>query len=121
MGKTRPSAHGTRGCKRRALAKVKWLVVRDLTEIETATFWRDSPKVLSEELRTEDIETEVFLMRRPPTSRRRDLSPTAPSARPRVARAPCPATADSTRERDWPIRNLSWDYPERGARRRTRC
>ena len=49
-------------CMRRALAQLKWLVVRDLAEIETATFWRDAPEVRSGELRTEDIETEVFLM-----------------------------------------------------------
>ena len=50
------------GLQRRALAKLKWLVVRDLAEIETATFWRDSPEVQSGELRTEEIQTEVFLM-----------------------------------------------------------
>ena len=38
------------GLQRRALAKLKWLVVRDLAEIETATFWRDSPEVQSGEL-----------------------------------------------------------------------
>jgi formate dehydrogenase major subunit len=47
--------------ERKALAKLKWLVVRDLVEIETATFWLDSPEIASGELRTEDIETEVFL------------------------------------------------------------
>ena len=31
------------GLQRRALATVKWLVVRDLAEIESATFWRDRP------------------------------------------------------------------------------
>ena len=50
------------GLQRRALASVRWLVVRDLAEIESATFWRDSPEVKSGELRTEDIQTEVFLM-----------------------------------------------------------
>ena len=54
------SQHG--GLQRRALAKMKWLVVRDMTELETATFWRDAPEVRSGELRTEDIQTEVFLM-----------------------------------------------------------
>jgi formate dehydrogenase major subunit len=47
--------------ERKALAKLKWLVVRDLVEIETATFWLDSPEIANGELRTEDIETEVFL------------------------------------------------------------
>ena len=47
--------------ERRALAKLKWLVVRDMVETETASFWHDSPEVERGELRTEDIETEVFL------------------------------------------------------------
>ena len=50
------------GLSRRALARLKWLVVRDFSEIETATFWRDAPEIQSGELRTEEIETEVFLM-----------------------------------------------------------
>ena len=40
--------------ERRALAKLKWLVVRDLVETETATFWKD-------EFDPVDVETEVFL------------------------------------------------------------
>jgi formate dehydrogenase major subunit len=47
--------------ERKALAKLKWLVVRDLVEIETASFWLDSPEIASGELRTEEIDTEVFL------------------------------------------------------------
>lgn len=47
--------------ERRALSKLKWLVVRDLVETETATFWLDSPEIMNGELRTEEIETEVFL------------------------------------------------------------
>jgi len=48
---------------RRALARLKWLVVRDMVEIEPAVFWRaDSPEVRRGELATADIETEVFLM-----------------------------------------------------------
>ena len=31
--------------ERRALAKLKWLVVRDMVEVETASFWYDSPEV----------------------------------------------------------------------------
>jgi formate dehydrogenase major subunit len=47
--------------ERRAMANLKWLVVRDMVETETATFWLDSPEVQRGELRTEDIATEVFL------------------------------------------------------------
>src|SRR3954451_21714567 len=37
---------------RKALGKLSWLVVRDLVEVETASFWRDQP----------DCETEVFFL-----------------------------------------------------------
>src|SRR5262249_42354974 len=50
------------GYQRRALAKLDWLVVRDLYETETATFWRDSPEVRSGALVPEQIPTEVFLL-----------------------------------------------------------
>jgi len=46
--------------ERRAMANLKWLVVRDMVETETAAFWLDSPEVQRGELRTADIETEVF-------------------------------------------------------------
>jgi len=41
--------------QRRALAKLDWLVVRDLYETETATFWIDSPEAKSGETKPEDI------------------------------------------------------------------
>jgi formate dehydrogenase major subunit len=47
--------------ERRALANLKWLVVRDMVEVETATFWLDSPEVQRGELHTDRIDTEVFL------------------------------------------------------------
>lgn len=47
--------------ERKAMAKLKWLVVRDMVETETATFWLDSPEVERGELRPEEIDTEVFL------------------------------------------------------------
>jgi formate dehydrogenase major subunit len=46
--------------ERRALANLKWLVVRDLVESETATFWLDSPEIERGELTTDQIDTEVF-------------------------------------------------------------
>ena len=46
--------------ERRALANLKWLVVRDMVEVETATFWRDSPEVTSGERSPATIGTEVF-------------------------------------------------------------
>ncbi len=47
--------------ERKALAKLKWLVVRDMVETETASFWLDSPEVARGELNPETIDTEVFL------------------------------------------------------------
>jgi formate dehydrogenase major subunit len=48
--------------QRKALAKLDWLVVRDLYETETASFWKDSPEVRSGELNPADINTEVFFL-----------------------------------------------------------
>ncbi|HJW58914.1 MAG TPA: molybdopterin dinucleotide binding domain-containing protein, partial [Actinomycetota bacterium] len=39
-----------------------WLVVRELVETETASFWYNAPEIETGELRTEDIGTEVFLL-----------------------------------------------------------
>jgi formate dehydrogenase major subunit len=47
--------------ERKALAKLKWLVVRDLTEVEPASFWYNSPEVERGELNPDNIGTEVFL------------------------------------------------------------
>jgi formate dehydrogenase major subunit len=47
---------------RLALAKLDWLVVRDLVEVETASFWKDSPEIETGELETEAIPTEVFFL-----------------------------------------------------------
>ena len=44
------------------MAHLKWLVVRDLNMIESATWWKEGPEIESGELRTEDIGTEVFFM-----------------------------------------------------------
>jgi formate dehydrogenase major subunit len=50
------------GLQRRALRSLRWLVVRDLVEIESASFWHDSPEHETGEVRTEDIGTEVFFL-----------------------------------------------------------
>jgi formate dehydrogenase major subunit len=52
------SAHGK--LQRLGMAHLKWLVVRDLNMIESATFWKDSPEIATGELATESIATEVF-------------------------------------------------------------
>jgi formate dehydrogenase major subunit len=50
------------GFQRQALAKLDWLVVRDLFETETASFWKDSPEVKGGQLSPADIKTEVFFL-----------------------------------------------------------
>jgi formate dehydrogenase major subunit len=52
------SAHGK--MQRLGMAHLKWLVVRDLNMIESATFWKDGPEIETGELATTDIATEVF-------------------------------------------------------------
>src|SRR5207248_3029918 len=61
MGQNPAVAAPNSRLQRKALAKLKWLVVREMVEIEAATFWRDSPEIERGELKTEEIETEVFL------------------------------------------------------------
>ena len=122
------------GLQRRALAKLKWLVVRDMAEIETATFWRDSPEVQSGELRPEAIETEVFLMpvashvekegtftntQRLVQFRDKALDPPGDARSElwfmhHLAKRVKAHYAGSDRKQDWPIVNLKWDYPEHG-------
>jgi formate dehydrogenase major subunit len=120
------------GLMRRALARMKWVVVRDLAEIESATFWRDAPEVRDGELRTEEIQTEVFLM--PAASHiEKEGSFTQTQRlvqwRDKALDPPGEARSDlwfiyhlfkrvrrhyegSTNDRDWPILNLTWDYGE---------
>src|SRR5204863_293493 len=53
MGQNPAVGSQNAGLQRQALANLKWLVVRDLAELETARFWMDAP---------DEIDTEVFLM-----------------------------------------------------------
>ncbi len=47
--------------QRTAMSKLKWLVVRDMVETESASWWYNSPEVKKGELNAPDIATEVFL------------------------------------------------------------
>ena len=125
------------GLQRRALASLDWLVVRDLSELETSSFWRDSPEVRSGELRTEDIQTEVFLM---PAASHVEKEGTFTNTqrllqwRDKALDSPSDARSElwfthhlgkrvkahyagSRRQRDWPIQQLRWELPEEGERR----
>ena len=54
------SAHAK--LQRLGLASLDWLVVRDLYEIESASFWKDAPEIETGELKTDEIGTEVFFL-----------------------------------------------------------
>jgi formate dehydrogenase major subunit len=62
MGQNPAVAGPNSGLERQAMAKLKWLVVREMVETESASFWYDSPEVRRGQLKTEEIPTEVFLM-----------------------------------------------------------
>jgi formate dehydrogenase major subunit len=119
---------------RKALRNLEWMVVRDLNEVETATFWRDSPEHETGEVRAEDIGTEVFLMPAAAhtekdgtfTNTQRLLQWHHKAVEPpedcrselwfiyhlfRRIREKVAASGD---ERDAPLRALTWDYPTQG-------
>jgi formate dehydrogenase major subunit len=118
--------------QRKALARLRWLVVKDNFETETASFWYASPEVARGELRTADIATEVFLFpsaqvaetegsftntqrlvqwhhkaAEPPGDARSDVWFTYGLGKRLKA-----AYAASEKPRDAGIRNLVWDYDE---------
>ena len=123
------SANG--GLNRRGLASLRWLVVRDLVEIESASFWKDSPEVKSGELSPADVETEVFFLPAAAhtekagsfTNTQRLLQWRHKAVEPpgdcrselwfayhlgRIIRA---KLAGSSESRDQPILDLAWEYP----------
>ena len=116
--------------QRLAMSHLKWLVVRDFSLIESATWWKDGPEIESGELQTEDIGTEVFFM---PAANHVEKSGTFTQTQRMVqwrhqAVAPpgqCQSDLDffyklgkrviekmsgSTDERDRPLLDLTWDY-----------
>ncbi|MEA2185364.1 MAG: formate dehydrogenase major subunit [Solirubrobacteraceae bacterium] len=62
MGENPGVGSGNSKLHRLAMAELRWLVVRDLQMIESATFWKDGPEIDTGELVTEDIATEVFFL-----------------------------------------------------------
>ncbi|VDR37269.1 Formate dehydrogenase-O major subunit precursor [Tsukamurella paurometabola] len=123
------SANGRQ--QRMGMAKLKWLVVRDLNMIESATWWKDGPEIASGELRTEDIGTEVFFM---PAATHVEKAGSFTQTqrmlqwRHQAVQPPGQAQSEldffyelglrirerlagSTDERDRPLLDLTWDYP----------
>ncbi|MBK4159320.1 molybdopterin-dependent oxidoreductase [Corynebacterium macginleyi] len=132
FGQNPAVAQSNGGMQRRGLASLKWLVVRDFQEIETASFWKDAPEIKNGELKTEDIETEVFLM---PAATHVEKAGTFTQTQRmlqwRFQAAPPPGDArselwffyqlgkklkerlgDSTDPRDLPLQKVTWDYVE---------
>jgi formate dehydrogenase major subunit len=127
------SAHGR--LQRLGMSHLKWLVVRDLNLIESATFWKDGPEIETGEMRTQDIGTEVFFFPaashvekdgtftqtqrmlqwhhqavEPPGDARSELHFFYTLGRKIRQRL-----AGSTDERDRPVLDLTWDYGVEGA------
>ncbi|HEX5144460.1 MAG TPA: molybdopterin dinucleotide binding domain-containing protein, partial [Mycobacterium sp.] len=123
------SAHGR--MQRMGMAHLKWLVVRDLNLIESATWWKDGPEIASGELKTEDIETEVFFFpaathvekagtftqtQRLVQWRHQAVEPPGDCQSElaffiELGRRIRERLAGSTDPRDRPLLDLTWDYP----------
>jgi formate dehydrogenase major subunit len=126
------SAHGR--AQRLGMANLDWLVVRDLFEIESATFWKNSPEIATGEIVPEECRTEVFLL--PAAShaekegtftqtqrmlqwREKALDPKGDCRSElwffyHLGRMVQERLADSTEEKDRPVLDLNWDYPLHG-------
>jgi formate dehydrogenase major subunit len=116
---------------RMALANLKWLVVRDLNMIESATFWKDGPEIESGELMTEDVGTEIFFLPAAAhtekdgsfTNTQRMLQWHHKAVEPKgdqrselwfyyhLGRIIREKLAGSTAAMDRPVLDLTWDYP----------
>ena len=120
--------------QRLAMANLEWLVVRDLNMVESATWWKDGPEIETGELRTADIATEVFFLPAAAhtekdgsfTNTQRMLQWHHQAVEPEgdvrsdlwflhhLGRVVREKLAGSTRERDRPVLDLTWDYPTHG-------
>jgi formate dehydrogenase major subunit len=120
--------------QRLAMANLDWLVVRDFSLIESATWWQDGPEIETGELRTEDIDTEVFFLPAAAhteksgsfTNTQRMLQWHHAAVEPagdarsdlwfafHLGRIIREKLAGSREEMDQPILDLTWDYPTEG-------
>jgi formate dehydrogenase major subunit len=120
--------------QRLGMSKLEWLVVRDFSLIESATWWKDGPEIESGEMRTEEIGTEVFFLpaaahiekdgtftntqrmvqwhhkaQEPQDDQRSDLWFTY-----HLGRRLRERLAGSQEEMDRPLLDLTWEYPTDG-------
>jgi formate dehydrogenase major subunit len=120
--------------QRLGMAGLEWLVVRDFSMIESATWWKDGPEIESGELRTEDIATEVFFLPAAAhsekdgsfTNTQRLLQWHHTAVEPagdarsdlwfmyHLGRRIREKLAGSSDPMDQPVLDLAWDYPTKG-------
>ncbi|MBZ5603743.1 MAG: formate dehydrogenase-N subunit alpha [Acidobacteriia bacterium] len=133
-----PSVGSMNGAlQRKGLRKLDWLVVRDFQLIETAEFWRDAPEIHRGEVKTKDIATEVFFF---PGAAHTEKSGSFTNTQRllqwhhKAVEPPgdCRSELDFiyhlgvrlkklyarelNERRNWPIRDLTWNYPTEGPR-----
>ena len=121
--------------QRKGLRALEWLVVRDFQITETADFWRDAPEIARGDVKTKNIATEVFFF--PAASHtEKDGSFTNTQRLLQWHHKAVEPKGDTRSEldfvfklgqrlkklyeneydqkRNWPIRDLTWDYPTHG-------
>ncbi len=126
--------------QRLGMAKLDWLVVRDFSLIESATWWKDGPEIETGEMRTEDIGTEVFFLPaaahteksgsftntqrmlqwhheavEPAGAARSDLWFAYHLGRIIREKLAAEGEAGGSAEMNRPVLDLTWDYPLKGA------
>jgi len=120
--------------QRLALGSLDWLVVRDTQEIESASFWYDSPEIEAGETRPEDIATEIFFLPAAAHTEKEGCFTNTQRLlqwRDKAVDPPGDCRSDlqwihdlglrirqklrsSTDPRDRPILELTWNYPTQG-------
>jgi formate dehydrogenase major subunit len=135
MGENPPVGSMNGPLHRKGLRKLDWLVVRDFRMIETAEFWRDAPEIERGEVRTEEIGTEVFFF---PAAAHTEKDGTFTNTQRLLQwhhkaiepKGDCRSDLDFMfklghrlkqlyrneydQPRNWPIRDVTWDYPTEG-------
>jgi formate dehydrogenase major subunit len=121
--------------QRLGMANLDWLVVRDFSLTESATWWQNGPEIETGEMRTEDLKTEVFFLPaaahtekdgsftntqrllqwhhtavEPAEDARSDLWFTYHLG----LRIRQKLASEETTEMDRPVLDLTWDYPVKG-------
>jgi formate dehydrogenase major subunit len=135
MGQNPAVGSANNRMQRMGMANLDWLVVRDFSLIESATWWKDGPEIDTGEMRTEDIATEVFFFPAAAhiekdgtfTNTQRLLQWHHTAQEPEgdarsdlwfmfhLGKLIREKLKDSEEEMDRPILDLVWDYPTAGA------